>query len=248
MKRILMMSLVVASQFFVSASFASDYEREKKWADEVVPGLVVGDAVYLKQANKHEFLTLYTPTKDAKSAVVVVHGIGIHPDWGLISTLRTELADRGYTTLSVQMPILHNDAKGSDYLPTFPEASERLKLAVDFLKGKGYSSIAIVSHSLGSHMSYIYLAGKPDAVVKAWVTLGISANENFGVLKLPVFDLYGEKDLPAVLTNAEARKKALDGKAGSRQQVIHGANHFFSDHEPEMVKAVTEYLKGSLGS
>lgn len=247
MKRILMF-LVVASQFVLPASFASDYEREKKWADEVVPGLVMGDAVYLKQDNKHEFLTLYTPAKDAKSALVVVHGIGIHPDWGLIGTLRSELADQGFTTLSVQMPILHNEAKGSDYPPTFPEAAERLKLAVEFLKGKGYSSIAIVSHSLGSRMSYVYLTGKPDPAVKAWVTLGISADVDFGLLNLPVLDLYGEKDLPDVLANGKARKKALDGKPGSRQQIISGANHFFADLEPEMVKAVAGYLKGSLGN
>jgi pimeloyl-ACP methyl ester carboxylesterase len=247
MKRMLM-SLVLASQLLVPASFASDYAREKKWADEVVPGVVVGDAVYLKQANKHEFLTLFTPVNGAKSAVIVVHGIGIHPDWGLIGTLRTELADRGFTTLSVQMPILHNEAKGSDYPPTFPEAAERLKLAAEFLKGKGYSSIAIVSHSLGSRMSYVYLAGKPDPAVKAWVTLGISADVDFGALKLPVFDLYGEKDLPEVLANAKARKKALSGKAGSRQQVIRGADHFFTDLEPEMVKAVDGYLKDSLGN
>jgi pimeloyl-ACP methyl ester carboxylesterase len=247
MKRFLM-ALVLASQLFVPASFASDYAREKKWADEVVPGLVVGDVVYLKQANQHEFLTLYTPVSGAKSAVIVVHGIGIHPDWGLIGTLRGDLADRGYTTLSVQMPILHNEAKGSDYPPTFPEAAERLKLAVDFLKSKGYSSIAVVSHSLGSRMSYAYLSGKPDPAVKAWVTLGISTVENVGALKLPVFDLYGDKDLPEVLANAGKRKQALAGKSGSRQQVIAGADHFYEGKESEMVKAVEDFLKESLGN
>ena len=28
---------------------AQDYAREKRWADEVVPNLVVGDAVWLKE-------------------------------------------------------------------------------------------------------------------------------------------------------------------------------------------------------
>lgn len=240
--------MVFITQFLALPSFASDYEREKKWADEVVPGLVVGDAVYIKQPNNHEFLALYTPVNKAKSALVIVHGIGIHPDWGLIGVLRGNLADLGYTTLSVQMPILHNDAKGGDYPPTFPEAAERLKLSVDFLKSKGYSSIAIVSHSLGSRMAYVYLSSKPDPAVRGWATLGISTVEDVGMLKLPVFDLYGDKDLPDVLANAEKRKQALAGKAGSRQQIIVGANHFFDGKESEMVKAVEGFLKETLGN
>jgi triacylglycerol esterase/lipase EstA (alpha/beta hydrolase family) len=246
MKRLLMM-MVLASQLLASASFASDYVREKKWADEVAPGLVVGDAVYLKQQNQHEFLTLYTPVDGAKSAVIVVHGLGVHPDWGLIGTLRTELADKGYTTLSVQMPVLRNEAKGDEYPPTFPEAAERLKLAVDFLKSNGYSIIGIVSHSMGSRMSYAYLSGNPAPEVKAWASLGLSTNENLGALKVAVLDMYGEKDLPDVLTNVSNRTSGLAGKAGSRQQVIPGADHFYNDKEGEMVKAVDAYLKGSLG-
>lgn len=245
MKRLFLL-LFLAVQVFVASSFASDYAREKKWASEVVPGLVVGDAVYLKQANGHEFLTLYTPVKGAKSAVIVVHGIGIHPDWGLIGTLRTDLADHGYTTLSVQMPILANDAKGSDYPPTFPEAAERLKLAVEFLKSKGYGQIAIVSHSLGSRMSHVYLSGTPDASVKVWASLGISTVVDYGALKIPVLDLYGDKDLPDVLSNAGKRKQTLSGQPGSSQQVIAGADHFYNGKERDMVNAVSSFLKDTL--
>lgn len=247
MKRILM-TLVLASQFLAPAGFASDYGREKKWADEVVPGVVVGDAVYLEQADKHKFLTLYTPVKDAKSAVIVVHGLGIHPDWGLVGVLRSELADAGYTTLSVQMPILHNEAKGSEYPATFPEAAERLKLAVEFLKEKGYASIALVSHSMGSRMGYAYLSGEPDPAVKAWVAIGMGADENFGALRLPVLDLHGERDFPEVLANAAKRKQALAGKAGSRQQAVPGAGHFFEGFDNALIAAVAGYLKETLGN
>lgn len=242
------MLLVVLVQIVSLPGFASDYEREKKWADEVVPGLVVGDAVYIKQPNNHEFLALHTPANNAKSAVIVVHGIGIHPDWGLIGVLRSRLADLGYTTLSIQMPILANDAKGSDYPPTFPEAAERLKLAVDSLKSKGYSSIAVVSHSLGSRMTYTYLTGQPDPAVKSWVALGMGADVDFGVLKLPVLDLHGQKDFPDVLANAGKRKQALAGKPGSRQQVVPGADHFFEGFDDALIDAVSGYLKERLGS
>jgi pimeloyl-ACP methyl ester carboxylesterase len=224
---------------------ASDYAREKKWADEVLPGLVVGDPVYLQTPRgHHKFLTLFTPVEGTDKAVIVVHGLGIHPDWGMVGTLRTDLADRGFTTLSIQMPILAADAKGEDYPPTFPEAAERIGEAVAFLKGKGYAQIAIVSHSMGSRMSLVYLSGKSDPAVKAWASLGISVG-NYKALKLPVLDLYGDNDLPPVLANAGTRKQSLTA-AGSRQVVVARADHFFTGREGEMVTAVADFLNATL--
>ncbi len=223
---------------------ASDYAREKKWADEVLPGLVVGDPVYLQTPRgHHKFLSLFTPADSGKAAIVV-HGLGIHPDWGMIGTLRTELADRGFATLSIQMPILAADAKSEDYPPTFPEAAERIAEAVGFLKAKGYQQIAIVSHSMGSRMSLAYMTGKPDAAVKSWASLGISVGD-YQALKLPVLDLYGDNDLPPVLANAGTRKQSL-ATGDSKQVMIPRADHFFTGHEAEMVTAVADFLNATL--
>ncbi|MBT9568000.1 MAG: DUF3530 family protein [Thiobacillus sp.] len=222
-----------------------DYGREKKWADEIVPGLVVGDPVYLETDRRnHKFLALFTPVADATTAAIVVHGMGIHPDWGMVGTLRTALADRGITTLSIQMPVLAADAKSDAYPPLFPEAAERIAAAVDFLKAKGYMRIALVSHSMGSRMSNVYLTGKPDPSVKAWASLGLSQGD-YQTLKVPVMDLYGANDLPPVLENAAKRKQALAGSA-SRQVVIPQADHFYTGHESEMVNMVAIFLADTL--
>ncbi|MES1998131.1 MAG: DUF3530 family protein [Pseudomonadota bacterium] len=221
---------------------AADYAREKKWADEVIPGVVVGDPVYLEQANGHKFLTLYTTAKDPKAALIIVHGLGIHPDWGLIGVLRSQLADRGYTTLSVQMPVLANDAKASAYPPTFPEASQRLQLAVDFLKAKGYQKIGIVSHSMGSRMSEAYLSAKPDPAIKAWVSIGMPGTADYRKLNMPVLDLYGQNDLPEVIKGAAARKAGLQGKPGAEQIQATRADHFFTDQDQQLVDTVAHYL------
>jgi pimeloyl-ACP methyl ester carboxylesterase len=229
----------------LAAGGAADYAREKKWADEVVPGLVVGDPVYLQTPRgHHKFLTLFTPVAGTERAAIVVHGMGIHPDWGMVGTLRTDLADRGIATLSIQMPILAADAQAEAYPPTFPEAAERIGAAVAFLKAKGYTQIAIVSHSMGSRMSRVYAAGKPDPAVKSWASLGISQDDYRGV-KLPVLDLHGDNDLPPVLANSAKRKQTLADKR-SRQVVITRADHFFTGREPEMVAAVADFLNATL--
>ena len=37
----------------------SDYEREKNWADQIIPSIIVGDPVWIEQSNEHKFLGIY---------------------------------------------------------------------------------------------------------------------------------------------------------------------------------------------
>src|SRR5690349_15946197 len=119
----------------VIASAQADYAREKRWADEVTPAILVGDPVYLVLKSGHKFLAIWAPNPKATAGVIVVHGLGVHPDWGLINLVRSQLADQGYATLSVQMPVLAADARAEQYPPLFPEAAERIAAAVTFLRG-----------------------------------------------------------------------------------------------------------------
>lgn len=224
----------------------ADYVREKKWADEITPGIVVGDPVYLEEKTGHRFLTIYTEVPNAKAGLVIVHGMGVHPDSGLIGVLRIELAELGYTTLSVQMPVLANDAKPEDYPATFGEASERLKVAVDFLQAKGYKKIAIVSHSMGSRMTHHYLTGYPDAQISVWVSIGMGEGDDYKQMKLPVLDLYGENDSPTVLKNAKKRVASIKERTGSLQIMAPKADHFFTNLHPELVRYVKDFLDKSL--
>jgi len=224
-----------------SLSWSMDYTREKNWADEIAPNVVVGDAVYLAQKNGHKFLTLLTEAKDARMGVIVVHGSGMNPDWELIGTLRTQLAEQGFTTLSVQMPVLAKDAKHEDYPRIFPDAAERLQIAVDYLKTKGFKKIAIVSHSMGSRMSRAYLGKQPDNTVVAWAALGI-LNDTYAGIKIPVLDLYGQSDFPDVVKDAKKRGESLKGNLGAKQVVIVNTDHFYTDHQAEMVAAVKAFL------
>jgi dienelactone hydrolase len=220
-----------------------DYAREKRWADEIAPGLVVGDAVYLTQASGHKFLALYTQAAKPRGAVIIVHGLGVHPDWALIGTLRRELAEQGYTTLSVQMPVLAATAKGDEYGPLYPDAAERLRAALAFLEGKGARRIGLVSHSLGARMSNYFLTQATDKRVATWVSIGILGEyADAARLAMPVLDIYGERDFALVLEKADARAAALAKIKGSAQVQVGGADHFFVGHEAELVKQVRQFL------
>jgi hypothetical protein len=59
-----------------------------------------------------------------------------------IKPLRTGLTEKGWHTLSVQMPVLGKEAKYYDYVPIFPYSHERIDAAINFYKAKGIDNIA----------------------------------------------------------------------------------------------------------
>jgi pimeloyl-ACP methyl ester carboxylesterase len=228
------------------ASAQADYAREKRWADEIVPALLVGSAVQLELPNGRTFLALYAARVAGEPGIIVVHGAGVHPDWNLINALRSDLADQGYATLSIQMPVLASDSGPDQYSPLYPEAAERIAAAARFLRAKGHGKVAIVAHSLGARMTN-YFVERAIEPVDAWVAIGLSGTytgaERF---KAPVLDLYGERDFPAVRDNSAARADNLRRVRGSAQIEVPGADHFFAGQEAALVGAVKRFLDRSL--
>ena len=237
-------------------SLASDTAKEKRWADQIVDSLMDGEAVWL-QAGQTKFLGIYTEstTKTTKGAVIVLHGTGVHPDWpDVVHPLRVGLTEHGWTTLSLQMPILPNEAEENDYAPLLPEIAPRMKAAIDFLKSKGITTIVIAGHSLGPTMAAYYLANNTNPV-KGLVAVGVSGESlntpnlrYFDTLprlnKIPILDLYGSEDDETVLATA-AQRKDIARKSGNThytQVRVKGANHFFQGKEQELVQEVSSWL------
>jgi pimeloyl-ACP methyl ester carboxylesterase len=181
-----------------------------------------------------------------------VHGIGVHPDHGVIGSLRIRLADAGYTTLSIQMPVLEKEKMANDYYPAlFPDALDRIDKAVIFLKAKGAERVVLISHSLGSWMSNVYLDQHSPAPFAGWVCMGLTGGFQSRVLglnlpmlsvKIPILDVYGEKDLPPSLNAASRRASAIADLPNSRQVRIEGADHFYTGREAALSTEIQSWL------
>lgn len=237
------------------AAAASDLEREKRLADEIVDMIVDGEAVWLK-AGKHPFLAIYTPTtqRHPRGAVIILHGRGMHPDWGdVVSPLRTTLPASGWHTLSIQLPVLGKEAKYNDYVPLFPEAMPRIQSAIQYLRDTGVQHIVLIAHSCGAHMAMHWITRKGDKDIDAYVGIGMGATdykqpmqESFPLARMhiPVLDIYGSAEFPQVLQMAPGRAAAMKkaGNPRSEQVVIPNADHYFHEHNKELVEAVTEWL------
>jgi pimeloyl-ACP methyl ester carboxylesterase len=224
----------------------SDYAREKRWADQIVPTLVAGEAVWLEAPRTEKFLGIYTEAKDAKGAIILAHGLGVHPDYGVIGELRTRLADAGYTTLSVQMPILAADAPAARYPVLFWEADARFAAALTYLRRKRYGKVWLLSHSMGSRMANHYIAAHPQVPLSGWISLSVSNGDlgPFKRIKFPVFDVYAQNDLEAVVKGAPRRAETLKRMRGSSQAMVFGADHYFGGKEKDLVSLIRLLLEG----
>jgi alpha/beta superfamily hydrolase len=225
---------------------AQDYQREERWAAEIVPNVVVGDAVNLKLPSGREYLGLHAERKGAPVAVLLVHGVGVHPDHGVTGILRVALFEMGYTTLSIQMPVQKSDAQLDDYYPVvFPEAVERIRVAGRWLQERGYRSVVLLSHSMGSWMANGYYEQTPNAPFAAWICVGLTGG--FGGMRnvhVPVLDVYAEHDLPQVLRADWRRRFTLQSIEGSKQVRIAGADHSYTTKEKELAIEVRAFIAG----
>jgi Protein of unknown function (DUF3530) len=229
----------------VAVDAAPDYAREQRWAAEIVPAIVVGEAVYLSTPSQPRVLALYTSVVQPKGGVIVVHGVGVHPDWGLIGGVRTGLADAGFATLSVQMPVLAAAAAREDYIALFPEADERIAAGIAFLRDHGIKRIAIVSHSMGASMVNAYLARPETARVDGWVPIGMMVDFS-AVPREPVLDVVASEDFREVRVAQPQREQKLPRDACTKQIVIAGTDHYMENRQKELVAAIVPFLDRAL--
>jgi len=233
---------------------ASDLAREKRWADEIVDAIVDGDAVQLNDGS-HDFLGIYTEAPEkTQRGVILMHGTGVHPNWQqVIYPLRVGLPEHGWSTLSIQMPILAADVEGAPYAPLYSkEVPARIDSAVKYLQGKGIKQIVLIGHSQGTLMGAYYLR-KHSKNINALVTIGMTCNQpkdpmnaatSLKSIHMPVLDLYGSNDFKEVL---DSRSECLQAAkaAGNKQytvEKVEGANHFFDGKDKELLDIVTGWL------
>ncbi len=86
--------------------------------------------------------------------------------------------------------------------------------------------------------------------MKGFVAIGMSGGAKHAVMdslqtlksvELPILDLFGSDDLPEVLAHKKTKPQASQSKHFDQIEV-EGANHFFDDHNDELVNAVSNWV------
>lgn len=232
-----------------------DLAREQRLAEQTVDAILDGEPVYLTTSDNTRFLAIEMGAyaEPQHGAAIILHGRGMHPDWTQVAApLRTALPSHGWSTLSLQMPVLAKDARYYDYLPVFPAAVPRIEAGIRHLREQGVQRIVLVAHSCSVHMGMAWIEAVGDSGIDAFIGIGMGATdyqqpmpEPFPLerIKVPLLALYGSNDYPAVHRQAALVTDRLpDLHPASAVQEIPGADHYFNDADDELVTAVTAWL------
>ena len=230
-----------------------DYVREQSMANEINGTLTNGEIVTLSDGTQ-SFMGILTPAEHPRGAVIILPGCGLPPDGENVThPLRTGLAAKGWTTLSLQMPVLAKEAKYYDYVPLFANADKRIDAGIALLKQKGIAPVVLAAHDCGAHMAMNWLGNKGDGEIAAYVGLGMGATDAgqemvqplpLDKMKIPVLDIYGEKDTPQVISLAPERQALLQkgGNTHSKQMVLPEADHDFKNKGDALSAVVATWL------
>lgn len=248
-----------------SGAAESDFEKEKYWKKQLSDKIKIGEVIELK-AGSNSFFSIYTKQNTAtpKGSIILLHDKAGHPDWfQVINPMRTQLPDRGWNTLSIQLPIRTKPLKTPQELDTFyQQAFPRIDSAISYLKSQKEKNIVLVAHGMGASIALLFSrdhnlaksATKPVATLAALVIISAphirtpEHPENSVVLlekiKLPILDIYGMDDLDIVVQSAKARQGAAkrSGKKFYTQQVIFGADHLFTSQINMLITRVHSWL------
>jgi pimeloyl-ACP methyl ester carboxylesterase len=224
---------------------AQDYAREQRWAEEITPSLVVGEPVQIMATSGKPFLGLFAKAERPGKAILLLHSVGTHPDFGVIGQLRSHLFDLGYTTLSIQLPVQAREAKLEDYYPkVFGDAKDRIGRSLQWLKAAGFDKPVLVSHTMGSWMANEYLdEHHAKGEVSAWVCMSLTGGYSWTARAygFPILDVYAENDIAPTMKSNGRRKLALL-QSGSRQFMVPGAEAEFGTKERLLAEEIRRFL------
>jgi predicted alpha/beta-hydrolase family hydrolase len=260
---IFILGLMLSGQ--LAAEGSKELSREQQIAEKLAVSADADETISLKTA-AGRFIGLYKRAKgseintgEAHGVVILVHGMGAHPDWpDVISPLRTQLTEYGWSTLSIQMPILSPEESIAKYGKTLRLANSRIQAAVDYLHEWELEPIILLGYSFGAAQVANYLASNKPEDVKAFVSVsmlaqkfikpGLDVYKFIGEIDIPILDIYAEEDLDDVRRGIDDRRLAAskNGNGGFQQIELQSSGHHYLDFEDALVEQIQIWLQNMM--
>lgn len=265
-------SLLLIGLFFIfsfnilAAKSTKNDTLEEKWSKLLKAESLKKELVTLKSGSK-SFIALYRKqtSGNPQGGIILLHGRGTHPDWQtIIRPIRKALPKYGWSTLSIQLPVLDNEKKLIDHVKLFDPSVERINAAISYLKSQNIRNIAIIGYELGATIGAYSLTKIKGDGIKAYVGISmLSTRKNrtldtslsLALVKTPVFDIYASNDTDDVLAATVERTSLIyqhrrlqpqgrDPKSVRyRQWQVDGAGPKYLSYENHLVKRIRSWLR-----
>jgi hypothetical protein len=263
--------IVLLLSFFISGQLAAadnqELSREQQIADKLAQVADIDEIISLK-AMGGRFIGLYksasssesfgeiSKTRETNGVVILVHGMGAHPDWpDVISPLRTQLTESGWSTFSIQMPILSPEEPVAKYGKTLKIANSRISAAIDYLHAWEMQPIILLGYSFGAAQAANYLASDKSKNVAAFVSVsmlsqkfikpGLDVFKFISRINIPILDIYAEDDLDAVRRGIDDRRLAASKNSHVlfQQIEVQQAGHYYIGVEKALAEQIHMWLQ-----
>jgi len=178
--------------------------------------------------------------------VVIVHGIGVHPDPRGDRRAALEAHRPWLTTLSIQMPVQAADARLRGLLPG----------AVSGVAGPDRPRGGLARRQGGAEGRHRFpqpgrvddqhlLRRERELALPGLGLLGLTGGYSLATWfsPRPILDVYGENDLEPSACGCLAPPLTLaSAPEGSRQVMIAGTDHFYAGKEDELARTISGWL------
>jgi len=151
----------------------------------------------------------------ADGAILITHGGLAHRDMEIITALRSQLKERGYNTLAINLG-LGIDGRHGMYDCQVPhrhrngDAAAEIGAWVDWLKKQGARRVVLLGHSRGGAQTAQYAAELNPKIVQAVILMAPAIRENTDPAE---YQRRFQQPLAPVLAQAQKLVKAGKGRS-----------------------------------
>lgn len=262
------LTLLIVMLLSLSVSEAANQAREQLIANELASQNAPNEALWLTD-EKGPFFTLKADhgSVQRQGGIILLHDMEGHPDWPeVIAPLRNGLPEKGWPTLSVQLPLLSEASQltPQDQQRIIDESLTRIAAAVEHFTDTGIYNIVLIGQGLGATAISRFLSAdlkKDHAIyIKAFIALRFRVHQQLeeeyqpqALLKLktnlPILDIIGTQLSPLERQQAQLRKRVAkqSQNANYRQEPLANANNNFRNAESFLLLRINGWLKVNAG-
>ena len=247
-------NLLANTAFFLlvlSAATLAEPVTSDRLASGLLPSGDIGGEIVELETDGGGFIAIFQKSQRDPShgGIILLHDQGTNANsLEVIRPLRLGLPQVGWDTLSLQLPPGPRDRVSAASQSRRTVIAGRLRAGLAWLKARKSLNQAIVAQGDSAGPALRFASESPPRELRALVLLSspIEPAEGDGLdrIKLPVLDVYAERDHDAVLDAAQARRDAAAGREDKRyrQAEVPGAVPGFFGLEDSLLSRVRGWL------